>query len=117
MFDYEHRSEPLLPRSRFVSRLIAHGAAAASLIVVALGIGIVGYHFAAGFGWLDSLLEAAMILSGMGPVNPLPSSAGKLFAAGYALFSGLMFVATSGIVLAPLLHRVLHRLHLDDESG
>jgi len=86
------------------------------MIGVALSIGIGGYHWFAGFGWIDSLLEASMILSGMGPVNPLPSDRAKLFASFYALFSGLIFIGVMGVVLTPLAHRMIHKFHLDDES-
>ena len=89
---------------------------AGSLIVVALSIGILGYHRIAGFDWVDSVLEASMILGGMGPVNPLTTPGAKMFAAGYALFSGLVFIAIMGIVLTPLTHRMLHKFHIDEES-
>ncbi len=83
---------------------------------LSLAIGVVGYHWIAGLPWLDALLNAAMILSGMGPVGELESAAGKLFATAYALFSGFLLIAVGGIVLAPVLHRLLHRLHLDDSG-
>ena len=86
------------------------------LIAVALFIGIAGYHWIAGFGWVDSLLEASMILGGMGPVNQLPTPGAKIFAAGYALFSGLVFIAIMGIVLAPITHRMLHTFHIDEKD-
>jgi len=86
------------------------------MIAVALCIGIAGYHWIAGFNWLDSLLEASMILGGMGPVNPLSSDSAKLFAAIYALFSGLIFIGVMGVILTPWAHRMMHKFHLDDES-
>jgi hypothetical protein len=78
-----------------------------------LGIGILGYRVFAGFTWIDSLLNAAMLLGGMGPVGDIPTTAGKLFASFYALYAGLVLIAASGILLAPALHRVLHGLHLE----
>lgn len=89
---------------------------AGGLIVVSLCIGILGYHFIAGFGWVDSLLNAAMILTGMGPVGTLNSDAAKIFASGYALFSGVAFITATGILLSPMFHRVLHRFHIEEKD-
>ena len=86
------------------------------MIGFALAIGIIGYHTLAGFGWVDSLLEASMILGGMGPVNPLTNDASKIFASLYALFSGLMFIGIMGVVLSPIVHRCLHKFHVDDKD-
>jgi hypothetical protein len=110
---YEHRSEPLLPRTLFIRRLFRHGLIGAVVIVFSLAIGIMGYRFFAGLSWIDSLLNASMILGGMGPVNPLTTAAAKLFASFYALFAGIAFLATVGILIAPVAHRLLHRLHLE----
>jgi hypothetical protein len=110
---YEHHSQPLLPRAKFRLRLLRHGLVAFALISVSLGIGVLGYHFTEGLAWIDSLLNAAMILGGMGPVNPMHSVAGKLFASAYALFAGMAFLVTAGILATPVLHRLLHRLHLE----
>ncbi len=110
---YEHRSEPLLPISRFVHRLIRHGLVALAIILCALGIGMLGYHYFAGLSWLDSFLNAAMILGGMGPVNELHSAGAKLFAGVYALFAGLLFIGVASIMMFPVVHRFLHFLHLD----
>ena len=110
---YEHRSEPLLSRALFIRRLFRHGLVGAVVIACSLAIGILGYRLCAGFSWLDSLLDASMILGGMGPVNPLTTTAGKLFASFYALFAGIAFLATVGILIAPFAHRLLHRLHLE----
>ena len=112
-FMYEHRSQPLLPRSLLLRRSLGHGLLAFSLVLVALGIGLVGHHLTDGLPWLDALLNASMILGGMGPVNELRAAGGKLFASAYALFSGMAFLAAAGIVVAPLAHRLLHRLHLE----
>ena len=84
------------------------------LIAGSLGLGVVGYHFLAGLGWVDSVLNASMILTGMGPVDPMRTTASKLFASAYALFSGLVFISASGILLSPVFHRVLHHFHLEE---
>jgi len=110
---YEHRSEPLLPRTLFIRRLFRHGLIGAAVIAFSLTIGIMGYRFFAGLTWIDSLLNASMILGGMGPVNPLATAAAKLFASFYALFAGIAFLATVGVFIAPIAHRLLHRLHLE----
>src|SRR5712664_954277 len=98
---FERRHERLAPRRVFVLRMLSSLGIAIGMIAVALSIGIAGYHWLSGFGWIDSLLEASMILGGMGPVNPLPSDGAKLFASFYALFSGLIFIGVMGVVLAP----------------
>jgi hypothetical protein len=113
---FEHHSEPLLPRRLFVIRLMRHAALATAVIISALAIGMLGYHCLEGLSWLDSFLNAAMILGGMGPVNELHFSSTKLFAGFYALFSGLAFIAVVGIIILPLAHRFLHTLHLDSRQ-
>ena len=111
---YEHRSQPVLPRAAFVRRIVGHALLALSLVAVSLAIGILGYHYSAGLSWLDALMNAAMILGGMGPVNEIQMDAGKLFASFYALYAGVAFLAISAVLIAPFAHRLLHRLHLDD---
>ena len=86
------------------------------LILFSLFIGIAGYHWIAGLSWVDALLNASMILGGMGPVNPLASSGAKIFASVYALFSGLVFIAVMGIVFSPIVHRMLHKFHIDERD-
>lgn len=113
MLRFERKHERLAPLTVFIRRLLSSLGLGASMIVVALAVGIVGYHWIAGFGWIDSLLEASMILGGMGPVNPLSTNKAKLFASAYALFSGLVFIAIMGVVLAPVIHRILHSFHLE----
>jgi len=113
---FERRHEKLAPVSIFLRRMAESVVMAVILAAVALFIGIAGYHWLAGFGWIDSLLEASMILGGMGPVNPLTTNRAKMFASGYALFSGLVFIAVMGIVLAPITHRMLHKFHLAEED-
>jgi hypothetical protein len=110
---YEHRTHPLLSRAKFVRRVGRHLLLALFLIGVALGMGVLGYHCIGGLSWIDSLLNASMILGGMGPVDPLRSSAAKIFASCYALFSGLAFIGITGVMLAPFAHRLLHRVHLE----
>lgn len=114
---YEHRSEPLLTPRRFVRRFLGHAIIAGAVIAASLGIGIVGYHVTEGFSWIDSFLNASMILTGMGPASALHSTAGKIFASCYALFSGIVFLVSAGILVAPFAHRVLHRLHLTADAA
>ena len=109
---YEHRREPLLDRSRFLRRVARHGFVSFLLVGASLLLGTVGYHVAAGLGWLDAFLNASMILTGMGPVSDLTTPAAKLFAACFALYSGVVFLVAATVLLAPVLHRLLHRLHL-----
>jgi hypothetical protein len=99
---YEHRTEPLLTRAQFARRLLRHGGVAALMVWLSLAVGTVGYHVTVGLAWLDALLNAAMILTAMGPVAPLQSPAAKLFATAYALYAGVVFLAVTGIVLAPV---------------
>jgi hypothetical protein len=111
---YEHRTVPLLSWAKFLRRVGRHFLAALFVIGFALGIGVAGYHWLGGLGWVDSLLNASMILGGMGPVDPLHSTTAKVFASIYALFSGLAFIGISGLMLAPFAHRLLHRVHLEE---
>jgi TRAP-type C4-dicarboxylate transport system permease small subunit len=113
---YERHHDQLAPVSVFVKRLIASIAIAWGLIGFVLCIGIAGYHFIAGYNLVDSLLEASMILGGMGPVKELPSDGAKVFASAYALFSGLIFIAVMGLVLSPVVHRILHKFHVDEKD-
>jgi hypothetical protein len=114
---FEHHTQPLLPRELFVRRLISYIFIAFVLIMVSLSIGVVGYHYFEGMAWLDALLNASMILSGMGPVNELHTGSGKVFASFYALFSGIAFLAIAGTLIAPIAHRFLHQLHLEMDEG
>ena len=113
---FEARHQDVLPVPRFVLRVVRFVGAAILLVVVALGIGVAGYHWVAGMGLVDAFLNASMILTGMGPVSTMPTTAAKLFAAFYALFSGLVFITVMGVILAPIAHRVLHRFHVDPED-
>jgi hypothetical protein len=113
---YEHRHQPLLSHRRFVDRVRTHVLGALALLFLTLGIGMAGYHWLEGQAWVDAYLNASMILGGMGPVAELHTQAGKVFAGTYALFAGLVFVLAIGVVLAPVLHRAMHRFHLDEKG-
>ena len=104
------------PKRRFYHSFLRALLLAGSVIGASLLLGILGYHFFAGFGWVDSLLNASMILSGMGPVKNLDSNAAKVFASCYALFSGVVFISATGILLAPMFHLVLHRFHIEQKD-
>jgi hypothetical protein len=110
---YEHASHRPLTLAQFLRRVGRHGLVASAAVIVALGIGVLGYHAIAGLPWVDSLLNASMILGGMGPVDPLHTDGAKIFASFYALFSGLMFIGIASVLLAPFLHRLLHRIHYE----
>src|SRR4051812_37180056 len=108
---FEHRrQQPIGPR-HFVRRLLLHAAYGAVLIAGSTAAGTIGYHVLAGFDWVDSFLNACMLLGGMGPVGDLPNDAAKLFASIFALYSGLVFLILAGLLLAPVFHRVLHKFH------
>ena len=111
---YEHHRQPVLPRNQFLRRVARHGGVSLLIIVLSLGIGTAGYHVCGGLDWIDALLNASMILTGMGPVNILTTDGAKLFASFYALYSGIVFLAATGLFFAPFLHRVLHKLHATD---
>jgi hypothetical protein len=113
---FERRHEKLAPVSVFLKRMAVSLGIALLLIAASLFVGVVGYHWLAGFEWIDSLLEASMILGGMGPIKELHTPGSKLFASMYALFSGLVFIGIMGVVLAPLAHRMMHKFHVDDKD-
>src|SRR5437763_16571673 len=112
---FEHRRQPLATRRLFISRLGRSLAIAICSLSPSLSLGVLGYHFLASLPWIDALLNASMILTGMGPVDPLRTATAKLFASFYALFSGIVFITTAGVLLAPVVHRFLHKFHLDTE--
>ena len=114
MFRIEHTSEPILPWPRFVRRLCLSLGVGAGLIAGSLGAGMAGYHYFEGLSWLDAFLNAAMILSGMGPLAQTQTVAGKLFAGLYALYSGFAVLVIAGISFGPVVHRMLHMLHADE---
>ena len=112
---YEHKKQKLAPMSIFYQRVFKNIMIAVLILSVCLLIGVIGYHYWGEAGWLDSVHNASMILSGMGPVVELTTVSGKLFSSFYALFSGIVFITNIGIILAPALHRMYHRLHLEAE--
>ena len=113
---FENRHQPVLPLSRFLRRLMWSCTVGLVLILVALGVGMVGYHRLFSLSWIDAFVNAAMILSGMGPMATPHTVGAKLFAGVYALFSGLAVLAIAGIIFAPALHRFLHYLHADPDE-
>jgi hypothetical protein len=117
---YEHKSKPLLTRRAFYVRMVRSMAAVAGIIVFSLLLGSAGYHYFGKLPWIDALLNASMILTGMGPVDPLKTNSAKLFATFYSLYSGVAFLTMMALLVAPLLHRFLHKFHLevseDDQS-
>ena len=110
---FEHRTEPLLPRQEFVRRQLTYVLLAAAFLLSGLLTGMIGYHLLEGQGWVDAFANASMILSGMGPLDPIKTPAGRIFAGCYAVFSGVAFLTTVGVLMAPVLHRALHRFHLE----
>jgi hypothetical protein len=114
--EFEHRAQPVISSRRFFLRLAGSGIIALLLITVSLSIGMVGYHNFENLGWIDAFLNAAMLLGGMGPVNSPVTFGGKLFAGLYALYCGLAVIFAAGIILAPIAHRILHKLHVEDRN-
>jgi ABC-type phosphate transport system permease subunit len=112
---YEHKKQKLAPMSTFYQRVLKHILFAFIILGICLLFGILGYHFTAKVNWLDSLHNASMILSGMGPVIEIQTVQGKIFSSFYALFSGVVFITNIGVILAPALHRMYHRLHLEEQ--
>jgi hypothetical protein len=113
---FEHKSQPLAPRERFLIRLAWHFCWTLLIVGFSLAMGSCGYHFIAGLDWIDSFHNASMILTGMGPLNPMPSVPAKLFSSFYALYSGVAFLTMVATLLAPVAHRFMHRLHLEFEE-
>ena len=113
---YEHKRSPLIPRRAFYARVANHALVAAILIVISLGIGSAGYHLLDHLNWIDSFLNASMILGGMGPVDQLRADSAKIFASFYALYAGFVLLISVGIIIAPVFHRLLHRFHLEQTS-
>ncbi len=113
---YEHRHQPLLPRRQFVLRVVRHAGVASAILAVSLAVGMAGYREFERLQWDSTFLNSAMLLGGMGPVDAPQTRGGKLFAGFYALYAGLVFIVVGGLVIAPALHRLLHRVHLGDET-
>ena len=114
---YEHISDPVIPRKQFWSRLARSSVIGLAIIVVSLAIGMIGYRYLfADLDWADAFVNAAMILSGMGPLAAPQTFWAKMFSGAYALYSGLMLVMSAGVIFAPLVHRFLHKLHADEDE-
>ena len=110
---YESRTQTPLTRGKFAARMAGHAAVVIGLLAFSLMLGMAGYIGFESLSWADAFLNTAMLLGGMGPVNPPLSEAGKLFAGFYALYAGLVFIVTAALLFTPILHRVIHRFHLD----
>jgi hypothetical protein len=114
---FERRSEPLLNRAAFLRRVARYACIALGIDLGSLAIGILGYHVFEGLSWVDALLNAAMLLGGMGPVNELHTTLGKLFASFYAIYCGVVFLVVAGVLLAPVAHRFMHHFHLETNDS
>lgn len=114
---YEPRHKKPISRAAFAMRIAHSAGLALPLVVLSLGVGMAGYAWTEGLSWQDAFLNAAMLLGGMGPVNPIRTNAGKIFAGLYALYAGLIFLIAAGLVLAPFFHRVLHRFHWEQDRA
>ncbi|TAL37719.1 MAG: hypothetical protein EPN97_04800 [Alphaproteobacteria bacterium] len=114
---FEHHSKPLLPLRAFIARITANLVVAICLALISLAIGMMGYRYFEGLPWVDAFLNAAMILGGMGEIDLLKTDGGKIFAGCYALYSGLWLVASMGLILSPVFHRILHHFHSHKPPG
>jgi len=114
---FEHRKQPLLTSRSFLKRQLISLLVAFMIIIGSLVMGVLGYHYLEGMAWIDALVNASMLLGGMGPVDILHTVNGKLFASFYALYSGIIFLVVVGVIFAPLYHRFLHRFHLEMEDS
>ncbi len=116
MFRYEHRSDALISKAQFLWR-VGHSLTVVGILVgLSLAVGMLGYRGFEGYSWTDAFMNASMILGGMGPVNPVITEPGKIFAGAYALYSGLAFLVLAGLLFAPIAHRVLHSFHYDADQ-
>jgi len=115
---YEHRKDPVITRMHYLFRLLRHAAFACGLLLVSLAIGVVGFKTTSSLSWMDCFVDASMLLGGMGPVNcvHISSTAGKLFASFYALFCGVVFLIAMSVLVVPVIHRFLHKFHLQDQE-
>jgi hypothetical protein len=114
---YEHRSSPLLPWPAFIRRLFRHFGYVLRIGLFSIVLGMLGFHFLAHQEWIDAFLNTAMLLGGMGPVGDIKGVAGKLFAGIFALYAGLAFIAAFAVLTAPVLHRMIHRFHAEEQSA
>jgi hypothetical protein len=111
---FEKKSQNVISRKSFISRQVKFTLYATGIMCFSLFLGIFGYMLTADLNFIDALLNASMILTGMGPVNPMPSDSAKIFASFYSLYSGVAFLTVMGVFLAPVIHRFMHKLHLED---
>ena len=116
MRHYENKNSPLLPKEKFHERLRKNILTACVFLAFSLFIGMAGYHFLGSLSWVDSLLNASMILTGMGPVNALTTDTAKIFASCYSIFSGVAFLTIVAVIIAPIAHRFMHKFHLSEEN-
>ncbi len=112
--NFEHRTKPLLPPKKYYKRILRYASFSILLIAGSLGIGILGYHYFNKLSWIDALVNASLILTGMGPVDPLINDGAKYFASLYSIFSGVVFLSTVAVFLSPMVHRFLHKMHISD---
>lgn len=110
---YEHRREALLSTTAFTRRVLGHMLLAIGLMAFGIFAGMAGFRLTEHYSWVDAFLNTCMLLGGMGQVNPIATTGGKLFAAVFALFSGMVFIVVAGLIVVPFAHRVLHALHLE----
>jgi len=113
---YEPKTKPPIPRPHFVRRVLLHAAAGFALLAASLVPGMAGYEYFEKLPWRDAFLNAAMLMGGMGPVDAPQTEGGKLFAGLYALYAGLVFLVAAGMLLAPMVHRVLHKFHWEQDQ-
>ena len=113
-FFFEHKDHPLLPKTAFIRRQLLFIFYALVLLAFSLGIGMIGYRTVTGMAWIDAFYNASMILTGMGPIDAMPTHTAKIFAGCYALFSGVIFLSTVAVMFTPLIHRFLHLMHIDE---
>jgi len=113
---YENKKQKLIPPVKFLRRMLKSIALGVGIVLVCLAFGMVGYHYFENLPWVDAFAEASMILSGMGPLSPLKTTEGKLFAGTYALFSGVIFLVVIAIIFGPIFHRFFHKFHLEEDK-
>jgi hypothetical protein len=116
LHQFEHRKQPLISQSRFIRRMVLTVILSLAGLAIWVLVGMLGYHLLANLPWVDSFLNAAMIVGGMGPVDILNASSAKVFAGVYAILSGVIFLSIFGFLIAPVFHRFLHRFHLDGDD-
>ncbi len=116
-YRFEHKNHQILPFNKFIIRVIKYFLFSMLLIIFSLGIGTFGYHYFAETSWIDAFYNASMILTGMGPVDEMVTTTAKLFSSFYALFSGIVFLSTVAVIFAPIAHRLLHFLHVEENKN